>query len=498
MNANKQLKMGAMLSYISIGINILAGLIYTPWMIEQIGKSDYGTYTLANSLITLFLVDFGLGAATSRYLSKYLAEGRRDLANGFLGMVYKLYLIVDAVILLALAVVYFFLDRIYVSLTPMELERFKVVYLIAGLFAVINFPFVNLNGVLTANEKFVQQKFADILQRLLFVGLTTAALLAGMNVYALVMANAVSGLVVIFYRLFAIHRSTDMRADFRYREPGLYRDIFRFSFWTTVYTLAQRLIFNITPTILGIVASSGAIAVFGVVTTIEQNTYLITSAINGMFMPRISRIYASNDKDADILPLMTKVGRFQFWLNGLIVVGFAVLGRSFIGLWMGSDYAEAYLGVLLVILPGLFYNPLQVGHTAMVVRDKVNLQAWIAIVVGVVNVACSFVLSRYYGVIGACAAIFVANSLKAAVYHVVIHKVLKVNMFTFLKKSHLPTLPVQLLTLAAGWGINTLLPDRGWMMLGLKGMLLVGTYLVLTLPTLNKADRKGLLAFVKR
>ena len=97
---NKQLKLGAVLSYVSIAINILAGLVFTPWMIDQIGQSDYGMYTLANSLITLFLIDFGLSSATSRYLSKYLAEGRQDLANGFLGMVYKLYLIVDGVILL--------------------------------------------------------------------------------------------------------------------------------------------------------------------------------------------------------------------------------------------------------------------------------------------------------------------------------------------------------------------------------------------------------------
>ena len=70
-STNKQIKIGAILSYLSIGINIIAGLIYTPWMVDTIGKSDYGLYTLSNSLITLFLVDFGLSSAVSRYVAKY-------------------------------------------------------------------------------------------------------------------------------------------------------------------------------------------------------------------------------------------------------------------------------------------------------------------------------------------------------------------------------------------------------------------------------------------
>ena len=101
---SRQIKMGALLSYISIALNIIAGLLYTPWMIEQIGKADYGLYTLANSLITLFLVDFGLSATTGRYIAKYRAEGRQDKIDSFLGAVYKLYLLIDAVIFIALLV----------------------------------------------------------------------------------------------------------------------------------------------------------------------------------------------------------------------------------------------------------------------------------------------------------------------------------------------------------------------------------------------------------
>ena len=73
---NKQIKYGALISYIALFINIVIGLVYSPWVIRSIGKADYGLYTLALSIISLFVFDFGLGSAVTRFIAKYNAEGR--------------------------------------------------------------------------------------------------------------------------------------------------------------------------------------------------------------------------------------------------------------------------------------------------------------------------------------------------------------------------------------------------------------------------------------
>ncbi len=491
MKQNNQIKMGAVLSYISIGVNILAGLLYTPWMIAQIGKSDYGLYTLANSLITLFLVDFGLSTATTRFVSKYIAEGEQEKADNFMGAVYKLYLIVDAAILLILIVLYFFIDNIYVNLTANEIAKFKTVYLMAGIYAVINFPFVTLNGVLTAYEKFIQLKIADIIQRVMSIVLTAIALFVGLGLYALVAANAFSGICVIAYKLLVIKNKTPIKVNFRYNDRKIYKSIFMFTFWVTVDALAGRLVFTVTPSILGIVANTTAIAIFGVVTTIEQYSYLLTTAINGMFMPKISRIYAGNDEGSDIMPLMIKVGRFQFALNGLIVVGFATVGRSFIRLWMGNDFAAAYLGILLVIIPGIFFNSLQIANTAMVLKNKVKAQALITVATGCFNVICSFVLSSRYGALGACFSIFLAYFLRAILYHIVHKKIMKLDIMNFIKKCYLRMAPAVIITLFFGILLNSFMADGGWLLLIIKTVLLTLVYAVtLFCFCLTKAEKK--------
>ena len=489
---SNQLKLGAVLSYLSIGVNVLAALIYTPWMIAQIGKSQYGLFTLANSLITLFLIDFGLSSATSRYVSLYRAQGNQEKVDQFLGAVYKLYLLVDALIFFALLLVYFFIDQIYVKLTPAELAQFKVVYVIAASYALISFPFVTLNGILNAYEKFIQLKLADLIYRFLLVGLTIAALMCGFGLYGLVAINALSGLCVIGYKLIVIRRVTPVKVNFRRTEKQTYQDIFRFSVWTTIGALAQRLIFSITPSILGILADSSAIAVFGIVTTIEGQCYTVITAINGMFMPKISRIYAKTDTDQDIMPLMLRVGRFQYVLNGLLIVAFAVLGRSFINVWMGSDYQAGYYGTLLVILPNLFYFPLQIANTALVVQNKVKLQAGITVLIGVTNVVLSLVLTYFFGMIGACVSIFIAHTIRAVAYNIVYYKVLHLDIPYFIRKCYIRLLPPIAISIVAGIFLNRSMPWDSWTILCVKGCIVCAVYLCLVLWLgLSKSDRQA-------
>ena len=289
MNSSKQIKLGALMSYFTIAFNMIAGLLYTPWMIEQIGQSNYGLYTLATSLITLFVMDFGMGAAVSRFVSKYNAAGEQEKVNNFLGIVYKLYFAIDAIILIALIIVSFFINGIYDNLTSSELDTFKVLYVIVGLFSVVSFPFMNLNGILTAYEQFVGLKVADLFHKVFIIVAMVIALIMGYGVYALVIVNAISGLLTILIKLMIVRKKTAVRVNFKHKDKIMLKEIFGFSLWTTIGSLAQRLIFNITPSIIAAVSVTGAVgvALFGLGQTIEGYVYTFATAINGMFMPRI-------------------------------------------------------------------------------------------------------------------------------------------------------------------------------------------------------------------
>ena len=46
-----QIKAGAALSYVSMGLGYIVSVIYTPVMLRLLGQSEYGLYNLAASVI---------------------------------------------------------------------------------------------------------------------------------------------------------------------------------------------------------------------------------------------------------------------------------------------------------------------------------------------------------------------------------------------------------------------------------------------------------------
>lgn len=490
-STNRQIKIGALLSYLSIILNICSGLVYTPWMVRMIGQSQYGLYTLANSLISLFLVDFGLSSATARYLSNYRAEKRAQKVNDFLGIIYKLYFIIDTIIFILLLALFLHIDTIYKNLTPIELGQFKVVFLIAGLFSVINFPLVTLNGILTAYEEFIHLKLSEVLYRLLLVVIMVVVLLNHGGLYALVVVNAGVGLLISAYKFAIIKIKIPLKVNFRYKNSLLFKDLFGFSAWTTLSALAQRLVFSITPSILGVVANSTAIAVFGVISTIEGYVFTFTTAINGMFMPAISRAYNHRAAEEQLFSLFIGVGKFQYALNGLIVTGFLVIGKQFINLWMGAEYDMAYYGVVLTIFPGLFYNSLQIANTALIVVNRVKYQSYVNIIMGMVNITLAIPLAKYFGVIGACVSIFVAFMMRNILLNIICYKVLKLNIPQFILDCYIRmSIPI-IITSLVGYIINQIVMPGGWLDLFIRGVLstffFLGTMLCFGI---NKADRR--------
>ena len=503
MNSSKQLKFGALMSYVAIAFNMISGLIYTPWMITQIGQSNYGLYTLANSLITMFVMDFGMSAAVTRFVSKYRAEGNQKAVDNLLGLVYKLYLCFDVVIFTVLVVVYFLIEIFYTNLTPTELETFKVLYVIVGLFSVISFPFANLNGILIGYEQFTGQKFCDLFHKVFIVVAMVIALFMGYGVYALVLVNALSGLLTLVMKYCIIKKNTPVKVDVKYFNKDMLKEVFGFSLWTTVSSLAQRLIFNITPSIIAAVSVTGSIGVatFGLAQTIEGYIYTFATAINGMFMPRISKIIHEGKKDTALLELMIRIGRIQCMIVGLLCVGFITLGKSFIvDIWNKPDFVDSYLCTVFLILPSFLFLPLEIANTTVIVENKVKLQSYVYVIMGVLNVCLSFVLSRYYGALGASISIFIAYMVRTILMIVIHVKVLHLDIWYFCKQTFFKITPSLIITTVIGLIIEQYNPmPHGYLRFIINGIVVVGLFGILMLAfVMNEYEQNLIFGIIKR
>lgn len=488
MDSNKQIKLGIIISYLSIGINIISGLVYTPWMISSIGKENYGLYTLAYSVIAFFMFDFGLSGAITRYVAKYLAEGCQEKANNCLGLVYKLYFYIDIIFFLILASVFFFIPDIYKELTVDEIEKFKVVYAMAAIYSIISFPFIPVNGILTATEKFIQLKLCDVGHKILTVATMAICLLFGYGLYALVLVNVFSGFMTIIAKLWVIKHYTKISVNLKYENKQEFREILSFSGWTTIISLAQRFVFSIVPTLLGVFSGSASIAVFGIANILEGYTYTFSSAIGGMFLPKVSRIYAEG-KD-EILPLMIKVGRIQYMVVAAVILGFICLGNDFIKLWVGDTFNESFLCTVLIILPSFFSSPQQIAGEALLAKNKVKKQSIIYMNTAFINIVLACLFIYWWGSLGACIAICVTYFIRWAFTNVLYIKELNISVKRFYSESLFKLLPAFLITLIVGIALNYIITEVSILSFIVKVFVFFLVYIIGIVLLMNKYERE--------
>lgn len=495
---HSQIKSGAIISYAGIIISTVASLLYTPWMKNQIGDANYGLYTLVGSLVAIFMMDFGLSTSVTRFISKYRAENNEMQINNVMGYVFKLYIAIDVVISIVLLIVYLLIDNIYVGLSISERDTLKKIFLIFATYSVLAFPFTPLSGVLNAYEKFVWLKICELFQKLFAIFLTVVALLTDHGVVALVLMNAVSGIATILIKLWIIGKGKMIRPNFWIRDKVLLRELFGFSIWVTVLALAQRLIFNIAPSILGVTSTSIEIARFAPASQLEGYFFTFAYAINGLFMPMVARLDYNMD-NCGIENIMIKVGKYQICVLGLLFAGICTVGTEFIELWMGSEYRISGICTVLLIAPSIFLYPQQIANTLLSLRNKVKYQATSALIIGAINVGLSFVLTPQLGALGSSISICVAFLVNLVLLNIVYHRVLHLNLKKFYKVVYIRYVPPILLAIIITQFILRYITYSGWLWLLVKIVVCTTVYLMLLLMIgFNKEEKAQISSVIRK
>lgn len=486
---NKQIKYGAVISYGGLMINIILSLIYTPWMVTQIGKSNYALYTLATSFISIFIMDFGLSSSVSRFVAKYRAEGSNNKINIFVSTIFRLYIFVSLLIAIVLIILFFFLDKIYVGLTADELSTFRVLYIIVAINSIVSFPCMPFSGIISAYEKFIQLKFCELFQKLFSVALIVCALLLGMGVTAIVSAQVISGFVTIAIKIFIIKKKINLKISMRFFDKVVVKEAFSFSIWITIISLAQRAIFNLAPTILGIVSTSEEIAIFSPANALEGYFYMFAAAVNGLFLPTISRYIAQN-KENHISDLMIKIGRYQLVVLGLVLVGFLCAGKDFMCAWMGESFVMAWPCALLMFLPDYFLFSQQIANTTITAKNKVKYQSLGYIGMGVICIIFSMILCKRWGALGSGIAITISYFCLFVYMNIIYIRILDLDMKRFYKECYgkllIPIIIVGFVSFLICSRINF---ESYWTNVIIKAMITIIIYMVIIWKVITKEER---------
>lgn len=401
-----QLKAGAALNYISIILNMGVGLVYTPYMLRMLGQSEYGLYSLAASVIAyLTVLDLGFGNAIIRYTAKFISEGKKKEQEEMFGMFFLLYLGIGAVAMAIGGGLAINVEKIFSSaMTPMEVERTRIMLWIMTFNLAFTFPMSIWGSIMTAYERFVFQRIISISRSVLNPIVMVLLLAIGYKAIAMVVVTTIFNVATLLINWWYCKNKLEIRIRFAKPKWGFLKEVSIYSFWIFLNVIMDRIYWSTGQFVLGIYKGAVAIAIYAVAIQLQNMYMLFSTAISGVMLPKVTSMVAQGNDEKSISDLFIRIGRIQFIIIAFILSAFVVFGKTFIEVWAGNNYSDAYYICLIFFFPFTIDLIQNIGITILQARNSLKFRSILLTLTALCSLGLSIILVKRFGYFGCAAA----------------------------------------------------------------------------------------------
>ena len=418
-----QLRSGAILTYVAIIINIIVGLVYTPFMLRTLGQSEYGLYSLANSVIAyLTVLDLGFGNAIIRYTAKYRAENKNKEQQEMFGMFLVLYSIIGFIAFivgsfLAINAGEFFSQ----TMTTDEVNKARVMLWLMTFNLAFTFPMSIWGSIITAYERFIFLRLVSIIRGVLNPLVMVLLLVVGYKAIAMVIVTTVFNVVTLIINYFYCKGKLSIKVKYGKFDFLLLKDIFIYSFWIFLNLLTENFYWNAGQLVLGSTRGTGDVAVYSVAIHLKDMFYMFSTAISTVLLPKITGMVTKGATNKEISEIFIRTGRIQYIIISLILVGFVLVGKPFVKLWAGDDYYMAYYISLLLFMVTSIPLIQNTGITILQAKNQMRFRCLMIFAVSLISVIVAIPVSKQHGMMGytivTATAIFIGYFIILNIYY---------------------------------------------------------------------------------
>jgi len=462
--AINQRKAGAILSYSIIILNTFVGLLYTPYKLLKMGQNEYGLYSLVFSVIGyLTILDFGFGNAVIRYTAKYRAEGKENKQASMYGMFIILYSLIGVIALAAGFILYLNIDNIFGnSMAAWELDKARTLMIIMVLNIAFTFPLSVFGGIITAYEDFIFIRIIQLIRIVLSTVVMVIILFYGYKAIgmALVMTFFNFATLIINY-IYSKHR-LKIKIKFKHIEFKFLREVLLYSFWIFLNIIMDKVYWSTGQFVLGAISGTVTVAIFAVAIQLETMYVSFSTAITGVFLPRVTAMISTGSGEKEISDLFIKIGRVQNYIVLFILMGFMIFGQQFIYYWAGKDYSDVYYIALMFFVALLVELIQNIGNLILQAKNQLKFRSILYFCLAIFCLGLQIPLAKAYGGIGCAIAISGTLLLgQGLIMNIYYQKVQHLDIIRFWKQIIKISAPLIIISFFIKWIINVYTPSYG-------------------------------------
>lgn len=430
-------KKGAALSYILMIVEILSSLFFAPFLIRTLGQSEYGVYSLVNSItVYLSLFDLGVGNSIIRYMAKYRVQNDKKKQENLLTVTLIFYFIIGLLVLFVGLVLRNGFGRIFgEGLSGEQISQATAMLTITMLNVIATLIFAPYNKTLLAFECFGFSKISDIIKIILRTVVSAVVLIMGGRGLAVVTVNLI--MTILFGSASVMYVTAVLRLYPSMAKPdaAFLKEIFAYSFIIFVQLLAMQINQMVDQVIMGMVvtASAAIIGVYAVGAQISGYLNSIASSINSVLMPGVVKIVETTEDSRIYEQEMVRIGRLVFMLIGIIYTVFVVAGKEFICLWAGAENEKAYYVACIIMLSQILGAAQSIGAQFLWALDKHKMLAVIQMCVAAANIVLTLIMVKWNPLLGASIATAITYCMGTLVTNLIFRKAMEISLRRYYK-----------------------------------------------------------------
>lgn len=413
----KNIKISVVMAYVTIFVSLLYNLAVTPIIIRVFGQSEYGVYSLCNSVISyLSLFQFGFGATYLRYFIRFRQTGDEQKAEELNAMFLEIFIILALLVAIVGTVLVINSEAVLGSkLTAAEQQTAKLLLTLMVFNVSMSMVGVIFSSAISAHEKFLFQKTLALVDSLLKPVVLIPILLFGYRAFALVAFTTVISILNLGVNIFFCIKKIHLKFRFSNFDLALFKEMGVFSFFIFLQGIMDIFNWQVDKFLVAHYWGSAETAVYSVGAQFNAVFIQLGAAITGFFIPRANQIVSRGGGNKPLSDILITTGRLQFVICTFIFSSFVFFGRPFVQFFAGDGYDNAYYVGVLLIAPLVIPLSMDLWYHIARAKAKHKTSTVIFASVAFLNLVISIPLCKSYGEVGAaagtCIGMFIANNI---------------------------------------------------------------------------------------
>ena len=122
-------------------------------------------------------------------------------------------------------------------------------------------------------------------------------------------------------------------------------------------------------------------------------------ALNGVFLPRLSKLNAARDFQG-MLDELVKLVRIQAIVLGFIFFAFLLFGKAFLVLWAGQEYVNLYSRLALMLFSAIIISKVSLGIAYLQAKNDLRIPSILYFSTLLISIILQYILVDDMGING--------------------------------------------------------------------------------------------------